>query len=172
MGDAVARPGDGVVGVVNPVRVPNAADGRRRFDAVLAEAEWPAPTWVETTAADPGVGQARSAASDRASVVVAYGGDGTVRACIEGLAGTDTALDVVVIDARSLRQWLTFAWGVLTRTPVARVTCYRCQQVTIRADRDQPRQLDGDVITPGRVLSATVRPGALELVAPIVAPTG
>lgn len=52
-------------------------------------------TWEKTTESDPGVQQARAAAADGADVVVAFGGDGTVRACAEGLSGTGTALGVI-----------------------------------------------------------------------------
>lgn len=52
-------------------------------------------TWRETTEDDPGVGQSKQCVDEGASVVIACGGDGTVRACIESLAGTDTALAVV-----------------------------------------------------------------------------
>lgn len=51
--------------------------------------------WVETTRDDPGKGQARRAAQNGADLVIACGGDGTVRACAEALAGTGTALAVV-----------------------------------------------------------------------------
>ncbi len=52
-------------------------------------------TWLDTTEDDPGVGQTRRAAEQGAGVVIACGGDGTVRACIEGLIGTETALAIV-----------------------------------------------------------------------------
>jgi diacylglycerol kinase (ATP) len=52
----------------------------------------PEPLWLETTAEDPGVGQAREAVARGAQVVVAVGGDGTVRAVAEGLIGTDATM--------------------------------------------------------------------------------
>ena len=42
---------------------------------------------VETTADDPGIGQSRSAVAGGAGTIVVCGGDGTVRACIEGMVG-------------------------------------------------------------------------------------
>jgi diacylglycerol kinase family enzyme len=55
----------------------------------------PDPFWSETTAADPGRGQTREAIAAGADVVFAYGGDGTVRACADALAGTSVALCVL-----------------------------------------------------------------------------
>lgn len=55
----------------------------------------PEPLWFETTAEDPGVGQTRQALEQGAQLVVAIGGDGTVRAVAEGLAGTGAAMGLV-----------------------------------------------------------------------------
>lgn len=55
----------------------------------------PEPMWLETTAEDPGVGQTRDAVARGAQLVVAVGGDGTVRAVAEGLAGTGVAMGLV-----------------------------------------------------------------------------
>ena len=81
--------------VANPARVSDLDDRRRIIEAVLAEAGWPAPSWWDTTPLDPGTGQARAAVADGAQVVLVCGGDGTVRAVIAGLLGTDTALGVL-----------------------------------------------------------------------------
>lgn len=51
--------------------------------------------WWETAADDPGRGMAQDAAAAGCSVVIAVGGDGTVRAVAEALAGTDVALGIV-----------------------------------------------------------------------------
>ena len=50
---------------------------------------------VPTTEDDPGTGQSRNAAESGADVVVACGGDGTVRACIEGIVDSSTALAII-----------------------------------------------------------------------------
>ncbi|ROQ59314.1 diacylglycerol kinase family enzyme [Streptomyces sp. 840.1] len=51
--------------------------------------------FVSTTAADPGGGQAAAAVRDGASLVVVCGGDGTIRAAADALAGTGVPLAVV-----------------------------------------------------------------------------
>ena len=66
------------------------------------------PVFLETTAADHGAGLARGAIRAGASLVFAVGGDGTVRACAEALAGTDVPLAIVPrgtanLAARALR---------------------------------------------------------------------
>lgn len=51
--------------------------------------------WFDTTPDDPGVGQTRRAIEQGADTVLACGGDGTVRACLEAAAGTDTAIAIL-----------------------------------------------------------------------------
>ncbi len=51
--------------------------------------------WFETTPEDPGQGPARKALEAGCEVVVAAGGDGTVRAVAEAIAGTGAALGIV-----------------------------------------------------------------------------
>ncbi|MFK0168739.1 diacylglycerol kinase family protein [Streptomyces sp. NPDC090306] len=87
-----ALPGPVTV-VVNPT-----VTGERDRDAlrrVLESHGHRTPTFVETTAEDPGGGQAAAALRDGARLVVACGGDGTVRAVAEALAGSGVPLVVV-----------------------------------------------------------------------------
>lgn len=59
-----------------------------------ARGGWTAEFLV-TDQAETGIAAARTAALDGADVVVAVGGDGTVRGCAEGLAGTGVPLGIV-----------------------------------------------------------------------------
>jgi diacylglycerol kinase family enzyme len=285
--------------VFNPVRVDDIEGRRSAVEAALSEAGWPLPEWVETTQEDPGTGQARQAVEDGAQVVFVCGGDGTVRACIEGLAGTDVALavlpagtgnllaanlgvpddpgaavrlatehgrrridvgevegrafvvmagmgfdaallddasselkakigpvayvlsalrhlrdrrmhievhlddrpalrrrarsvivgnvgrlqggvrlladaepdngqmDVAVLAPRSLGHWTQTSWAILRgRGRVPHMEVLRASRIRVVSARDEQRQLDGDVIEPGRTLDVRVRPGALELCVP------
>jgi YegS/Rv2252/BmrU family lipid kinase len=51
--------------------------------------------WLETTREDPGRGQTAKAVAEGVDLVVAQGGDGTVMACVTGLAGTEVPLAVL-----------------------------------------------------------------------------
>lgn len=51
--------------------------------------------WVETTESDPGSGQGRRAVNDGAELVIAVGGDGTVRSVAEGMVGSGVPLAVI-----------------------------------------------------------------------------
>jgi diacylglycerol kinase family enzyme len=81
--------------VVNPARVSDVDDVRRRIEKALSTLDCPAPLWWETTVDDPGHGQTRAAVAAGAEVVFACGGDGTVRVCADELAGSPVALAVV-----------------------------------------------------------------------------
>ncbi|WP_277213486.1 diacylglycerol/lipid kinase family protein [Isoptericola croceus] len=80
--------------VVNPSKEGSdrIVDTARR---ICAEAALPEPLFYDTTVDDPGTGQARRALADGADIVVAAGGDGTVRAVAESLSGTDTPMGIV-----------------------------------------------------------------------------
>lgn len=70
--------------VYNPTKV-DLEELRNAVAQAESEAGWAKSIWIETTADDPGAGQARDAVTRGADVVLAAGGDGTVRAVAEGL---------------------------------------------------------------------------------------
>jgi len=80
--------------VYNPIKV-----DEKRLRAVLRdrsnEAGWAAPLFFPTTVEDAGQRAARAAMADGADVVLVAGGDGTVRAVAEAMAGTDVPLAIV-----------------------------------------------------------------------------
>jgi YegS/Rv2252/BmrU family lipid kinase len=81
--------------VVNPTKVDDDEAFRKSVRQVMDEHGWDEPLWLETTPEDPGRGQAESAVSAGAGLVLACGGDGTVTACAEGVAGTGTPLAII-----------------------------------------------------------------------------
>jgi YegS/Rv2252/BmrU family lipid kinase len=285
--------------VVNPSKVTDLDARKQEIRAALAAAGWAEPQWLETTREDPGCGQTREAIAAGASVVFAFGGDGTVMAVATELAGTDVALavlpagtgnllaanlgldnevgaavdvaihgdrrridvgavgdrcftvmagmgfdarmldatpeklkkhigwpayavagirnlhhrpmrlrlrlddgeprrrrakavlignvgrlqggipllpdaqpddgwlDVAVLSPQSLGHWAALAWGVIRRRrTVSRMETFRAKKVEIVGDRTEPRELDGDVIEPGRSMTVEIRERALCLCVP------
>jgi diacylglycerol kinase family enzyme len=103
-----ASGGHAVAFVVNAARTRRLTRLRPRLEAAAAAAGWPEPLVLLTTPADSGTGLAAQALAAGATLVVAVGGDGTVRACAQALTGTGVPLAIVPagtanLAARSLR---------------------------------------------------------------------
>lgn len=62
----------------------------------------PDPMWLETTVEDPGLGQTREALAQGADVVVAVGGDGTVRAVAQGMADSGKPMALLPLGTGNL----------------------------------------------------------------------
>ncbi|TFB56761.1 diacylglycerol/lipid kinase family protein [Cryobacterium tagatosivorans] len=87
--------------VYNPTRV-DLARLRRSVQAAQAAAGWAPSLWFETSAADSGHEAARRAVRRGASLVIAAGGDGTVRAVAEALRDTGVSLAIVPLGTGNL----------------------------------------------------------------------
>ena len=81
--------------IVNPTKHENVAAFRSVVAAAMARHGWAEPLWLETTPAETGQGLTRSALAAQVDLVLASGGDGTVTACAEGLAGSAVPLGVL-----------------------------------------------------------------------------
>ena len=101
--DAPAEEGDGsddqrlrrVAVVLNPSKFEGTDSFRRSITEVVERIEGAETVFYETTIDDPGEGQARQAVEDGADLVMAAGGDGTVRMVASVLAGTDTRMGII-----------------------------------------------------------------------------
>ncbi|HET9254498.1 MAG TPA: diacylglycerol kinase family protein [Pseudonocardiaceae bacterium] len=88
--------------VINPSNVRDLAALRTTIAGVCAESGWAPPLWLPTTIEDPGGGQARAALAAGADVVLACGGDGTVRNVAQVLAGSGTAMGLLPMGTANL----------------------------------------------------------------------
>jgi YegS/Rv2252/BmrU family lipid kinase len=81
--------------VFNPATGGGDAAGRKRDTQEALEGAGLEVLWLETTPEDPGQGQTAKALAEGVELVMAQGGDGTVMACVTGLAGTEVPLAVL-----------------------------------------------------------------------------
>jgi diacylglycerol kinase family enzyme len=88
--------------VVNVARVRDVHRLRRACADAASAHGWASPLVLSTTPADPGTGMARRALDVGAALVFAVGGDGTVRACAQALAGTSVPLAIVPAGSANL----------------------------------------------------------------------
>lgn len=102
--DAFVQPRDDnqrVAFIANPTKA-GVAELREQALRACAIRYLPQPMWAWTTEDDPGTGLAREAIAAGADVVVAVGGDGTVRAVAEALVGTDIPLGILPMGTGNL----------------------------------------------------------------------
>jgi YegS/Rv2252/BmrU family lipid kinase len=98
---AVAAVGRAAI-VVNPTKIGHEDRFRAEVVQAMHEHGWDEPLWLQTTADDPGRGQARQAVEAGVDVVIACGGDGTVTACAEGVGGTGIPLAILPLGTGNL----------------------------------------------------------------------
>lgn len=79
--------------VVNPTKRVD----RTALESTIRDLGWAPPLWLETTVEDTGHGQAQQALADGVELVVALGGDGTVRGVADALI--DSGLPMGIIPA-------------------------------------------------------------------------
>jgi YegS/Rv2252/BmrU family lipid kinase len=101
--DAARPPGARRAAVVaNPTKHDDMTRLRDTVRSAMAEHGWDEPLWLETTAEEPGAGQAAQAVRDGADLVLACGGDGTVTACADGVAGSGVPLAILPLGTGNL----------------------------------------------------------------------
>lgn len=81
--------------ILNPIKVPDVPAFKSELAAAIHAAGWEGVHWHETRADEPGAEMAHDAAVAGAELVITCGGDGTVRAVCEELAGTGIPVGIV-----------------------------------------------------------------------------
>ena len=81
--------------VLNPSKFRETDSFRRKVTDAVQRIEGAEVRFYETTIDDPGTGQTRRAVADGADLVMAAGGDGTVRLVASVLAGTGTRMGII-----------------------------------------------------------------------------
>jgi diacylglycerol kinase family enzyme/membrane-associated phospholipid phosphatase len=81
--------------ILNPIKIDDADSFKTRVGLAARSAGWDEPLWFETTIDDAGASMARAAVAAGAEVVVAAGGDGTVRVVCAEMAGTGIPVGVI-----------------------------------------------------------------------------
>lgn len=93
-GEDTAPPPQRAALVFNPVKIDEEV-ARAALVSASAEADWEEPLFLETSVEDPGHGMAREALEKGATVVIAAGGDGTVRAVVEAMNGSGVPVAIL-----------------------------------------------------------------------------
>ena len=88
--------------ILNPSKIDDVAALRERVNTCAAQMGVPHVHWRYTTMEDPGTGQAIQAIADGASVVIAAGGDGTVRAVAAAMAGSGVRMGIMPVGTGNL----------------------------------------------------------------------
>lgn len=81
--------------VFNPIKVGDIDEFKDRVRTAAARQGWSEPQWWETTVEDPGAGQAQEALEAGTDLIIAAGGDGTVRVVCHELARTGIAVGIL-----------------------------------------------------------------------------
>jgi diacylglycerol kinase family enzyme/membrane-associated phospholipid phosphatase len=88
--------------VMNPTKVPDPSSFRDQVATSARLHGWDEPMWFETTLDDPGTSMAEEALAAGAEMVIAAGGDGTVRVVCTELARTGVPVGIVPLGTGNL----------------------------------------------------------------------
>ena len=95
LAEAVPNQRKKLAAILNPSKIDEAPEFRTLVEALATESGYTTVVWWETTIEDTGYGMAHEAAVSGADLVLAIGGDGTIRAVCEELAGTGVPVGIV-----------------------------------------------------------------------------
>ena len=93
--EAVPNPRKKLAVILNPSKIDDPGQFRTLVESLALESGFASVVWWQTTVEDTGYGMAHEAAVSGCDVVLAIGGDGTIRAVCEELAGTGIPVGIV-----------------------------------------------------------------------------
>ena len=88
--------------IVNPTKIVDPEAFQAQVAAAASAHGWDEPIWFETTPEDPGTSMAEDALAAGAEMVIAAGGDGTVRVVCAELARTGVSVGIVPLGTGNL----------------------------------------------------------------------
>ena len=95
LADAVPKQRKKLAVILNPSKIDEAPQFRTLVEALATDSGFASVVWWETSVEDTGHGMAHEAAVSGCDLVLAIGGDGTIRAVCEELAGTGIPVGIV-----------------------------------------------------------------------------
>jgi YegS/Rv2252/BmrU family lipid kinase len=95
LADAVPNQRKKLAVILNPIKVDDVGQFRTLVEALATDSGFASVVWWETSVEDTGYGMAHEAAVSGCDLVLAIGGDGTIRAVCEELAGTGIPVGIV-----------------------------------------------------------------------------
>jgi diacylglycerol kinase family enzyme len=110
-----------VVAIVNPTKVDDSDDLRSKLTTAAEQYELGSLQWIETTPDDLGTASAARAVERGASLLIACGGDGTVRAVVAGMLNSGVPLGII---ARGTGNLLARNLGIPLETTAALGTIF------------------------------------------------
>lgn len=88
--------------ILNPAKQVDPKRVREIIEERSTELGWAEPLWFETSKQEPGTSQAHEAVKAGVEAVIVGGGDGTVRAAADGLAGTGVPMVLLPLGTGNL----------------------------------------------------------------------
>jgi YegS/Rv2252/BmrU family lipid kinase len=95
LADAVPNQRKKLAVILNPIKIDDVGQFRTLVEALATDSGFASVVWFETSIEDTGYGMAHDAAVAGCDLVLAVGGDGTIRAVCEELAGTGIPVGIV-----------------------------------------------------------------------------
>ena len=153
--------------VANPTKLSDADATQVRER--LSSAGYDEPLWLETSKDDPGRAMTQQAVDAGVDLVLAAGGDGTIRVVAAGLAGTDIAMAIIPAGTGNLlARNLSVPLDVAGALDIALgVDERRIDTVVLRVDGGEP---DRFAVMAGTGLDAMIMDGVDERLKKFIGP--